>query len=85
MTTEISAAEVAPAHEETVPATYEDLSAEVLQEGGLLPESNAAGRQARFSAQPDMIRELSDTQKQIQDKLLTAWNSFADTCDLSAF
>ncbi len=85
ITTEISAAETAPEHEETVPATYEDVSDEILQEGGLLQESNATGRLARFSAQSDMIRELSDTQKQIQDKLLKAWDSFADTCDLSSF
>lgn len=85
MTAETSAAEVAPEHGETVTATYEDISDEILQEGGLLPESNAAGKQAKFSAQSDMARGLSDTQKRIQDKLLTAWDSLADTCDLSAF
>lgn len=85
MAAETSAAEPAPEREETVQAIYEDISAELLQQGGLLPEASAAGRQARMSAQAGMARGLSDKQRQIQDKLLAAWDSFAKTCDLASF
>lgn len=84
MTTNISAAEPASENKEAIQATYEDVSDEVLQEGGLLSEPSVTGKQARISAQTAIVNELSNKEQQVRDLLLKSWDSFAETCDLSS-
>ena len=77
---EATAAESEPA----VAEIFEDLSGEVIQEGGFLSGNSFAREQARMSAQADGTAALSDKEAQLQTLLLAAWDSFADTCDLTS-
>ena len=55
---------IVPENEAAVPQTHEDLSGEVIQEGGFLSGNSFAREQARTSA-------LSDKKTQLQKLLLT--------------
>ena len=75
---------VVPENEAAIPQTHEDLSGEVMQEGGFLSGNSFAREQARMSVQTDETAALSDKKTQLQNLLLTAWDSFDEACDLTS-
>ena len=56
---------------------YVDLSDSVIQEGGF-PKAAGTSRKSRSAVD-------SDKEKEVQKVLLAAWDSFAESCDLSAY
>lgn len=76
---EVLASERAPENKKSVQEKYVDLSDEIIQEGGFLKETDISENRAGDSA------EVTDTQRQVQNELTAAWDSFADSCDLTAY
>lgn len=76
---EVLASERTPENKKSVQEKYVDLSDEIIQEGGFPKEVDISENRAGASA------EMTDTQRQVQNELTAAWDSFADSCDLTEY
>ena len=76
---EVLASERTPENKKSVQEKYVDLSDEIIQEGGFPKEADISENRAGASA------EMTDTQRQVQNELTAAWDSFADSCDLTEY
>lgn len=76
---DVQAAGLVPKDQAAVRIEHVDLSKEIIQEGGSLPEADVSGERAQASG------EDTGNLQQAEEAIIAAWDSFAETCDLSSY
>ncbi len=74
-----AAAGLVPEDQTAVRVEHVDLSGEIIQEGGSLPEADVSGGRAQAPG------EDTGNLQQAEEAIIAAWDSFAETCDLSSY